>query len=679
MSRTSIKRVLAILMLWAATMGPLTTMAQQNYNDTEGYACNAAPSSTSCSTFAFYRTFQAGESLRKVGDYFNKTAAAVANVSGMNLLSTTASLKQTQALYVPLDCRCLNARSQMQVSHTIVKGDTFWLLSVTEYGGLTRYQAMMASNPSKDVYNLTIGDTITVPIFCACPTAAQVANGTNYLVTTTVYPSETLDIISARFGISTTDLSRANNVNSSSILDVNTTLLVPLATLPPLATMDWAPVTSQPPPSPPATVASPNAAPAVITKSASQTPLYIGIAVGAFGLTLAAVFALLLLFKASRNSGTKPKDLYESHEYYHPAPTGSTRSTEEMKRPNMVHLELLAGMSDMVGSEKPVLLSHEEIQSATQGFSPENFIQGSVYKGCINGQLVAIKQMKGNMTQELKILCQVHHSNLVKLVGLCVGGSENLYLVYEYAKHGSLNDCLRNQAAIGRTTFSQSAAYLPWCSRVRIALDVASGLEYIHNYTNPSFVHKDVKTSNILLDENFRAKVANFGMAKSAASADAGPLLTRHITGTQGYMAPEYLEHGLVTVKADVYAFGVVVLEILSGKEAVVRPEKDEEEQGVKERALSDIIVDVLNAGTAELQTEQLRKFIDPQLHSAYPIEIASSIASLAMTCIDPDPAVRPSMKDVTFALSKMLAASLEWESTAEYGSGMSTVPIEAR
>jgi serine/threonine protein kinase len=262
----------------------------------------------------------------------------------------------------------------------------------------------------------------------------------------------------------------------------------------------------------------------------------------------------------------------------------------------------------------------------------------------------------------------------VKLVGMCVGGSEHLYLVYEYAENGSLNDCLSDQAAIGRNRFTQSAAYLPWTARVRIALDVASGLEYIHNYTNPSFVHKDVKSSNILLDGQFRAKVANFGMAKSAASSGAGPLLTRHITGTQGYMAPEYLEHGLVIVKADAFAYGVVLLEILSGKEAIVRSEDGTE----KERALSDLIHDVLD-GQQQQQTLQLRRFMDPQLHSAFPLDIALSVASLARTCVDFDPALRPSMKDVTFALSKMLAASQDWESSAGYHSGMSTVSIEAR
>ncbi|KAG0566393.1 hypothetical protein M758_7G057800 [Ceratodon purpureus] len=669
--------LLGAILAWAVAMAPMSTMAQQQYNNTEGFTCNGR--NRTCSTYAMYRTFQPQETLQKVGGYFNKTPASIANTSGMNTLATNARFREGQALYIPLDCSCQNVTQQMQVAHTIVKGDTYWLISVTIYGGLTKFPAIEILNPNKDVFNLTIGDTIKVPIFCACPTAEQIANGTKFLLTYNVYKGETLDVISGYFGITTAQLSAANQIAPNTTLGENTTLLVPLVSLPPIATIKFA--TVSPPPSIPVPPApTPNTTTVVVvTKSASNTPMYIGIAVGASGLALAAVFGTLLLFKACGQKRPRNKGLYESQGYYQNAPSGSPMDPESGTKPNALHLEMLAGMSGMVGSEKPVLLSYQELQDATQDFSEESFIQGSVYRGCIGGQLVAIKQMKGNMSQELKILCQVHHSNLVKLVGLCVGGREHLYLVYEYAENGSLNDCLRNQAAIGRNRFTQSTVYLPWTARVRIALDVASGLEYIHNYTNPSFVHKDVKSSNILLDGTFRAKVANFGMAKSAATDGAGPLLTRHITGTQGYMAPEYLEHGLVTVKADVFAFGVVLLEILSSMEAIVRPDRDAEERGEREIALSEIIHEILDA-SPDQQRAELQRFMDPQMHSAYPMDIASSVASLARTCVDVDPAARPSMKDVTFALSKMLAASLEWESsTAVYGSGIHSLPVEAR
>lgn len=673
--------ILGPLLLWAVAMAPLKARAQQEYNVSEGYSCNGRY--RTCRTYALYRTFQAQESLQRVGGYFNKTPASIANASGMNTLPTNAGLRQGQALYIPLDCSCHNVTQQMQVAHTLVSGDTFWLLSVTVYGGLTKYQAMEILNPTKNIFNLTVGDSIMVPIFCACPTAEQTANGTSFLLTYSVRADETLDVISGYFDITTAQLSAANRMALNQTLGENTTLLVPLVSLPPLATINFAavPVPSPPPiPVPPAT--PPNAStPVVVTKSASKTPLYIGIAVGAFGLTLAAVFGALLLCKACQKQPPgdgRARGLYDSRGYYQNAPSGAaTEDPALAMKPSALHLEMLGDMSNMIGSEKPMLLSYQELQDATHDFSEENLIQGSVHRGRIGGHFVAIKQMKGNMSQELKILCQVHHSNLIKLVGLCISDSEHLYLVYEYAENGSLNDCLRNQAAIGRNRFSQSAAYLPWMARVRIALDVASGLEYIHNYANPNFVHKDVKSSNILLDDAFRAKVANFGMAKSSG---AGPLLTRHITGTQGYIAPEYLEHGLVTVKADVFAFGVVLLELLSGKEAIVRPEDQILSPHSKERALSDIIHEILDGADPQKRAEVLQSsFMDPQLHSAYPVEIACSVASLARTCVDADPVVRPSMKDVTFALSKMLAASQEWESTAVYGSGIHSLPVEAR
>lgn len=396
-------RMLAVA-LWVAAMASMAT-AQVQYNNTDGYACTTPRQS--CTAYALYRTFQGNESLSKVANYFNKTATSVANTSGVSNLSPTAGMRLGQPLYIPLDCGCHNVTQQMQVQHTIVSGDTFWLLSVTIYGGLTTWQAMVILNPTKDIYNLQIGDNITVPIFCACPTEAQTAAGTNFLLTHTIYAGETLSAISGYYGLTTSELAAANQIATNASLGENTTLIVPLATLPPLATINFA-VPTPPPPSdtsPP----GPSPAPVVVTKSASNTPLYVGIAVGAFGLTLAAVFAAMLLMKACQSK--QPQDPPKGYEsYYQNAPSGSIKDS----KPNAYHLEMLAGMSDVVGSDKPILLSYQELQDATQDFSEANLIQGSVYRGRINGQLVAIKQMKGNMSQELKILCQVHHSNLVR-------------------------------------------------------------------------------------------------------------------------------------------------------------------------------------------------------------------------------------------------------------------------
>ncbi|KAJ6845562.1 protein LYK5-like [Iris pallida] len=142
------------------------------------------------------------------------------------------------------------------------------------------------------------------------------------------------------------------------------------------------------------------------------------------------------------------------------------------------------------------------------------------------------------------------------------------------------------------------SAVLSWKQWVRIAYDVADGLNYLHHYASPPYVHKNVKSSNVLLDAEFRAKLANFGLARAVEEyGDGGGLhLTRHVVGTHGYMAPEYLEHGLITPKLDVFAFGVVLLELLSGREATY-PKDDEDEKEKGELLLSGSLRKVLSGG----------------------------------------------------------------------------------
>ncbi len=153
-------------------------------------------------------------------------------------------------------------------------------------------------------------------------------------------------------------------------------------------------------------------------------------------------------------------------------------------------------------------------------------------------------------------------------------------------------------------------------------------------------------------------------------------MLTRHIVGTQGYMAPEYLEHGLVTAKADVYAFGVVLLEILSGKEAMVSRQLSSPLEGNnyasgEERLLSSLFQAEVLEG--ENFKTKLQAWMDPLLQNAYPLDTACDTATLAKACLNSDLAERPNMNDVTYMLNKMLASSLEWESTVLFGNKNTT------
>ncbi|XP_047249795.1 lysM domain receptor-like kinase 3 isoform X1 [Capsicum annuum] len=219
-----------------------------------------------------------------------------------------------------------------------------------------------------------------------------------------------------------------------------------------------------------------------------------------------------------------------------------------------------------ISVDKYVEFTYEELATSTNDFSIANKIgqggSGAVYYAELRGKKAAIKKMDMEAMREflaeLKVLTNVHHLNLVPLIGYCVEGS--LFLVYEYVENGHIGQHLRGT---GRDP-------LPWSKRVQIALDSASGLEYIHEHTVPVYIHRDIKTVNILIDKNFHAKVADFGLTK-LTKVGSSSLQTR-LVGTFGYMPLEYAQYGDVSPKVDVYAFGVVLYELISAKEAIVKP-----------------------------------------------------------------------------------------------------------
>lgn len=225
---------------------------------------------------------------------------------------------------------------------------------------------------------------------------------------------------------------------------------------------------------------------------------------------------------------------------------------------------------------------------------------------------------------------KVNHGNLVKLEGFCIDTEDaGCYLIYEYIENGSLHSWLHGN----------NNEKLNWKTRLRIAIDVANGLQYIHEHTRPRVVHKDIKSSNILLDSTMRAKIANFGLAKSGCNA-----ITMHIVGTQGYIAPEYLTDGVVSTKMDVFSFGVVLLELISGKEAI-------DEEGKVLWAKAKAVLD----GNVENKEKRLKAWMDDVLseESGSIIESVMNVMNVAGACLHRDPSKRPSVVDIVYALCK--------------------------
>ncbi|KAL3687850.1 hypothetical protein R1sor_014159 [Riccia sorocarpa] len=295
-----------------------------------------------------------------------------------------------------------------------------------------------------------------------------------------------------------------------------------------------------------------------------------------------------------------------------------------------------------------------EVRKATSDFSTVigrgSF--GTIYKARFkNGLVTAVKRMNNSSLQgetdfarEMELLGRLHHRHLVALRGFCAEKRERI-LVYDYMENGSLKEHLH-----GKTKSS-----LNWRMRMLIASGVAAALEYLHRYCEPSLCHRDIKSSNILLDENFVAKVADFGLAHAASNgqAIAAPMST-DVRGTPGYMDPEYLVTHELTEKSDVYSFGVLLLELITGRRAV------HETKNLVEWA------------QYYMSTEsRFAQLLDPLLESNYNGEELRHLIALVKLCTLPDGKSRPNMKQVVCVLHDKL--DLEKGAISEIGTGMST------
>ncbi|KAK3445898.1 hypothetical protein EUGRSUZ_A01103 [Eucalyptus grandis] len=298
---------------------------------------------------------------------------------------------------------------------------------------------------------------------------------------------------------------------------------------------------------------------------------------------------------------------------------------------------------------KSVEFSYEELAKATENFSLANKIGeggfGAVYYAELRGEKAAIKKMDMQASKEflaeLKVLTRVNHLNLVRLIGYCVEGS--LFLVYEYIENGNLSQHLRHS----------DREPLPWSTRVQIALDSARGLEYIHEHTVPVYIHRDIKSANILIDKNFHGKVADFGLTK--LTEVGGASLTTRLVGTFGYMPPEYAQCGDVSPKVDVYAFGVVLYELISAKEAILKANGSIAEL----KGLVALFEEVLNQPDPR---ENLRKLVDPRLGDDYPLDSVWKVAMLAKACTQENPQPRPSMRSIAVALMTLSSSTEDWD-----------------
>ncbi|KAL8153401.1 hypothetical protein V2J09_011161, partial [Rumex salicifolius] len=284
---------------------------------------------------------------------------------------------------------------------------------------------------------------------------------------------------------------------------------------------------------------------------------------------------------------------------------------------------------------------------------------GSVYYGCLkDGTEVAVKKLYSaahsleQFETEVELLMAIRHKNLVSLIGYCDEG-ENLVLIYEYMAFGDLQHILKECL---QTTAEQTPT---WKQRLQIAIDAAQGLDYLHNGCRPPIVHRDVKTPNILLNENFQAKVADFGLSKIFPDEHRSYVSTR-VIGTPGYLDPGYYSTQQLNEKSDVYSFGVVVLELMTGQPAIIRSEATN--------------VPLADKVAALLETGDIWSIIDPRLKDS--IHNQNSIwraVDVAMACVKMSSVERPAMNHIVTELKESLAMEMDARSQGNYNSSTST------
>ncbi|KAL2547144.1 Cysteine-rich receptor-like protein kinase 3 [Forsythia ovata] len=297
----------------------------------------------------------------------------------------------------------------------------------------------------------------------------------------------------------------------------------------------------------------------------------------------------------------------------------------------------LGAMLDTVNKSK-LNFPYETLEKATNYFHESNKLgqggSGSVYKGILpGGQIVAIKRLFFNTTQwvdhffnEVNLISGIDHKNLVKLLGSSITGPESL-LVYEYVTNQSLHDYL---------FVRKDVPQLSWEERFKIILGIAEGLAYLHEESKLRIIHRDIKLSNILLDEDFTPKIADFGLARLFPEDKTH--ISTAVAGTLGYMAPEYVVRGKLTEKADVYSFGVLVIEVVCGTKIYAFSQNS--------HSILQKVWNLYGAG-------KLSEAVDPSLENKFQEDEASRVLQIGLICVQASAELRPSMSIVVKMLTE--------------------------
>ncbi|XP_043692651.1 chitin elicitor receptor kinase 1 [Telopea speciosissima] len=567
-----------------------------------------------------------GSNLTYISTVTNTTIQEILNYNKQ--ITSKDSVAAGTKVNVPFSrCECFNGDYLAHIfQYNVNTGDTFYTIATKAYANLTTVEWLQSWNSNIPALNIPDTAQLSVAVNCSCGDSS-VSKDYGLFVTYPLRPGDTLSSVATEFGVNSTLVQKYNP--STNFSHGSGLVFVPGKD-------------------------TTGTFPALKTSSAGiSSGAIAGISVA--GVALALFLAGCIIFLVYRRKKVKEASLLHSASehlsIHHQRGSGSTldKATESTALVGVVPSSPTA-----ITVDKSVEFSYEELSKATNDFNIASKIGqggfGAVYYAELRGEKAAIKKMDMQASREffaeLKVLTHVHHLNLVRLIGYCV--EKCLFLVYEFIENGNLSQHLRGS---GKDP-------LPWSSRVQIALDSARGLEYIHEHTVPVYIHRDIKSANILIDNNYHGKVADFGLAKLT---EVGNSSQTRLVGTFGYMAPEYAKYGEVSPKVDVYAFGVVLYELISAKEAVLKGTAS----SVELKGLVALFEDALNQPDPK---EDLRKLVDPRLGDDYPLDSVLKMAQLAMACTQDNHELRPSMRSMVVALMTLSSSTEDWDVRAFYG-----------
>ncbi|KAK2392075.1 Protein kinase superfamily protein [Trifolium repens] len=302
---------------------------------------------------------------------------------------------------------------------------------------------------------------------------------------------------------------------------------------------------------------------------------------------------------------------------------------------------------ELVGMKKGIvpIIDYKQIEKSTNNFEENNILGvggfGCVYKAQFDENLVvAVKKLhcqtqyaETEFENEVELLSKIQHPNIISLLGCSINGNMR-FIVYELMQNGSLETQLHGPSQGSRLT---------WYMRMKIALDTARGLEYLHEHCYPPVIHRDMKSSNILLDTNFNVKLSDFGLA----IIDGSQKKNIKVSGTLGYVAPEYLLDGKLTDKSDVYAYGVVLLELLLGRKPVEK---------LAQAQCQSLVTWAMPQLT---DRSKLPNIVDPAIKDTMDLKHLYQVAAVAVLCVQPEPSYRPLITDVLHSLIPLVPVEL--------------------